>query len=131
MAKEAGKNEDVRRIKEKIAYLKREQKLLPEKMLRELAALELFTSPYHMSQMQMIREEIERARKRESGHRDSSTVRGTSRKMRNTALKEESSSRIKELSGIYGGPGPSSSLSISQSKGTIGRTETLGSSRMR
>ena len=106
VAKEAGKNEDVKRIKEKINYLKREQKLLPEKMLRELAALELFTSPYHMSQMQMIREEIERTRKRESAYRDMSAARGTSRKMRNTALKEESSSRIKELSGIYGGVGP-------------------------
>ena len=108
--------------------MKREQKLLPERMLRELATLELFTSPYHESQLQMIRDEIERTRKREEAMRQENARRDAGRRQRNAVIREESSLRIKEISEIYGA-GVSTSLNMSHSKGLSARAEALASIR--
>ena len=83
IAREGKLYEDEKRIREHIRYVKRERKLLPEWMLRELAALELFTSPYHESQLQMIRDEIERMRRREAMLREENALRAAGRRMRN------------------------------------------------
>lgn len=100
LARQLKSNKDEKKIKEFLKFLKEQQQPLPISKIKELKSLEIMSSPYNQSLIDMIKDEYEQYKRGDKKSESLTKNKKSAKSLQRNEVKQ--GAIINKLSGIYG-----------------------------